>query len=87
MKSFIEALGNGGLSFSAARVGMTPSGLLKLLNRGSFHEPTLKCVTLLLEHKADLYPDAPVVSSKTVNGYVFEDRDTGNGLVMTWRKL
>lgn len=86
LEGFVESLGNGGLTFSAKRLGMTPSGLLKLINRGHFHEPTLLCVTLLLEHKAELYPEAVILSSKEINGYIFEERQVGEEVIQTWRK-
>ena len=86
LQSLIEFLGNGGLTYAAGRVGMTPSGLLKLLKRSSgFHEPTLHCVALLLENKAERYPDAEVVSSQRIGKYVFENRRVGEDIVPTWR--
>lgn len=65
---------------------MTPSGLLKLLNRNGFHEPTLRCVALLLENRAELYPDAEIVSAREVGNFIFEERQVGEEIIPTWRK-
>lgn len=86
LESLIEFIGNGGLTYAAQRLGMTPSGLLKLIKRpNGFHEPTLNCVALLLENKSERYPDAEITETRRVGNYIFELKKVGEELVPTWR--
>lgn len=83
--AIVEGLGRGGLTRIARTLGMTPSALLKRLQKvdGGFDLPTFRAVAMLTESKAKEDDRRPVTKTAASGSYIIETRKGGG---FTWRK-
>lgn len=90
LRAIVTALPHGGKRKAADNLGISQSGLSKLLNAPgrTFDEKTIRAVTWMSTSKAEKYPPEqfPVVRAEAVDGILFETRKgpTGDEFV-TWR--
>lgn len=87
VSALIKGQGRGGLTWMAAKLGMSVTNLRKRLQSaaGAFDAPTLRAALLVLASKAEKHEGA-VVKSQSLNGIVVEMRRTDEGTTPTWRK-
>lgn len=83
LSAMVQAMPHGGKTRAASMLGLTPSGLSKLLSnpdRG-FDEKTLNCVAWVQNSKADKYPVStyPIVSEVTIGPIIVEMRKGNAG--------
>lgn len=87
----VEAMGHGGKSLAARKLGLSPSGLSKLLNAANrgFDEKTARCAAWIVQAKAENYnPEQyPVVETTVVGPVTIESRQMPDGvsLFYTWK--
>jgi hypothetical protein len=91
LDAIIQALPHGGKQRAAAQLGITPSGLSKLLSRKGrgFDDKTCRCAAWILQSKAEKFSveTFPVVKEIEVNGIVVELRKAPDGAEFAvWRK-
>jgi len=94
LAAMIEAMPHGGRTRVAAMLGISPSGLSKLLNspeRG-FDEKTIRCLAWINTSKAERFPydKYPVIRMHKIGGLILETRNSANGTpdqeFVTWKK-
>ena len=91
LDAVVAALPHGSRQKAAATLGLSPSGLSKLLakqGRG-FHEPTCRCAAWILNSKSEKFPveEFPILREHAANGIVVETRQApGGSEFITWRK-
>ena len=90
LKAMVSTLPHGGKRKAADMLGLSQSGLSKLLNepgRG-FDEKTLRAVAWLEMSKSDKYPatEFPILREQVVDGLVIETRRHPSGTdFVAWR--
>ena len=87
LEAAAAARGAGGKKEVAALLGISPSNFSQILARkAGFDQKTMRLMSLIASSKAELYPDAEVVGSITLNGIVVETRASAGGeTIYTWR--
>lgn len=88
LRAIVSAMPHGGKKRAAEILGVTPSGISKLLNepdRG-FDEKTLRAVAWLLQSKSENYDSKkyPVIRTTIVDGLILETRKFSGGELVTW---
>ena len=84
----VKAMGHSGSRQAAEMIGITPSGLSKLLNKPErgFDEKTINCMSWILNSRAENWKHLEVISSTKVGGYLFEiRRDQSGEEILTWK--
>jgi hypothetical protein len=92
LDAMIAQLPHGGKTKAAGMLGISPSGLSKLLSRNGrgFDEKTIRCSNWILTSKAERYSvdQFPIVrEGPPTNGIVVETRRAPDGTeFLVWRK-
>lgn len=88
VSALIKGQGRGGLTWMAAKLGMSVTNLRKRLQSaaGAFDAPTLRAALLVLSLKAEK-ATGDIVQARTINGITVEMIQSPSGLIPTWRKI
>lgn len=88
LNAIVNAMGHGGLSYVAERLGMSPSAAKKRLERpgAGLDEPTMRALILVQSSKADAEEWRPIpIETKEVGKLVIEIREKDGERMATWR--
>jgi hypothetical protein len=91
LRAMVTAMGHGGKSLAARKLGLSPSGLSKLLNTANrgFDEKTARCAAWIVQSKSDNFkPETyPVTETTVVGPVVIETRQMPDGVSFfyTWK--
>jgi len=93
LRAMTTAMGHGGKSRAAAKLGLSPSGLSKLLNADNrgFDEKTAKCCAWIVQSKSENYrpEEYPITETTKVGPIMIETRQMPDGVssFYTWKVL
>jgi len=87
LRGYLQFKGRGAKTEVAEALGITPSGLSKILERGSgFDEKTIKIMSFIMTTKDEHYKHMMPTTGEQIGGLVyFNRRDAEGRHVITWQ--